>query len=180
MDKLPRSDYPLDHLEAVKTRKAPEIKGFRASYVSFLDINTTVSTWLDTSILMSAPPDVRGNKSSRFHLNLSAFRPVRLNPFVSGNISTAFGNPHRMALFRELRLSSSQPLAVPRVYGISSSQPPSGNHPEVFIHYCIQLCSNLREISVQIECLHADLIATHFVAVVRLNGLVSCGIKKHA
>ncbi|MFR5953414.1 MAG: hypothetical protein ACLUGQ_06970 [Coprococcus sp.] len=44
MDKLPQSDYPLDALEAAESRKAPEIKGFRASYVSFFDINTTVST----------------------------------------------------------------------------------------------------------------------------------------
>lgn len=56
-------------------------------------IDNAAHSWLDTSILMSAPPDVRGNKSSRFHLNLSAFRPVRLNPFVRGNISIVFRKP---------------------------------------------------------------------------------------
>ena len=49
LDKLPQSDYPLDALEAAESRKAPEIKGFRASYVSFFDINTTVSTVLPFS-----------------------------------------------------------------------------------------------------------------------------------
>ena len=48
------------------------------------------------------------------------------------------------------------------------------------IHDSIQLCGNLREILVQIKRLHADLIAAHLVAVVRLNGLVRCGIKEHA
>ena len=48
------------------------------------------------------------------------------------------------------------------------------------IHDSIQLCGNLREILVQIKRLHADLIAAHLVAVVRLDRFVSCRIKKHA
>ena len=46
--------------------------------------------------------------------------------------------------------------------------------------YGIELCGNLREIPVQIKRLHTDLVATHLVAVVRLNGLIRCGIKEHA
>lgn len=76
-----------------KKKKVPKNQHFFTHHPYFLDINTTHSTWLDTSILMSGLPDVRGNKSSRFHLNLSTFRPVRLNPFVRGNISTVFQKP---------------------------------------------------------------------------------------
>ena len=50
----------------------------------------------------------------------------------------------------------------------------------MFCDYGIELCSNIREISVQIKCLHTDLITAHLVTVVRLNCLVSCSIKKHA
>lgn len=50
----------------------------------------------------------------------------------------------------------------------------------MLIHNRIQLCGNLREITVQIKRPHTDLVATHLVAVVRLNGLVRCGIKEHA
>ena len=87
------------------------------------DINTTHSTRLDTFVLMSAVPFVRGNKSSRIHRNISDFRPVWLNSFVSGNISTVFGNPYEMGLFREQQILSSQPLLLLRVHGISSPQP---------------------------------------------------------
>ena len=48
------------------------------------------------------------------------------------------------------------------------------------IHDSIQLCGNLREILVQIKRLHADLIAAHLVAVVRLDRFVCCRIKEHA
>ena len=48
----------------VKCPKSPEIRHFFKPYESFRDINTTVSTWLDTSILMSTAPRVRGNKST--------------------------------------------------------------------------------------------------------------------
>ena len=47
------------------------------------------------------------------------------------------------------------------------------------IHDSIQLCGNLREILVQIKRLHADLIAAHLVAVVRLDRFVCCRIKEH-
>ena len=63
--------------------------------------STTVSTWLDTSILMSEPPDVRGNKSSRFHLKISKFSSSASSPLVRGNISTISGNPREMGLFQE-------------------------------------------------------------------------------
>lgn len=46
--------------------------------------------------------------------------------------------------------------------------------------YGIELCGNLREITVQIKRPHADLVATHLVASVWLNGLIRCGIKEHA
>lgn len=46
--------------------------------------------------------------------------------------------------------------------------------------YGTELCGNLREIPVQIKRLHADLVAAHLVAIVRLNNLVRCGIKEHA
>ena len=46
--------------------------------------------------------------------------------------------------------------------------------------YGIELCGNLREITVQIKRPHADLVATHMVAIVWLNGLIRCGIKEHA
>lgn len=46
--------------------------------------------------------------------------------------------------------------------------------------YGIELCGNLREITVQIKRPHADLVATHLVAIVWLNGLIRCGIKEHA
>ena len=48
------------------------------------------------------------------------------------------------------------------------------------IHDSIQLCGNLREILVQIKRLHADLIAAHLVAVVRLDRFICCRIKEHA
>lgn len=67
----------------------------------YLESLTTVSTWLDTSILMSEPPDVRGNKSSRFHLKISKFASSASSPLVRGNISTISGNPREMGLFRE-------------------------------------------------------------------------------
>ena len=66
-----------------------------------LESNTTHSTWLDTSILMSEPPDVRGNKSSRFHLKKSKFASSASSPLVRGNISTISGNPREMGLFQE-------------------------------------------------------------------------------
>ena len=53
VDKFSRSDCRLHLLETDETRKAPYFKGFRAYFPSTLDINTTVSTWLDTSIMMS-------------------------------------------------------------------------------------------------------------------------------
>ena len=48
------------------------------------------------------------------------------------------------------------------------------------IHDSIQLCGNLREILVQIKRLHADLIAAHLAAVVRLDRFVCRRIKEHA
>ena len=51
---------------------------------------------------------------------------------------------------------------------------------KMVIHDSIQLCGNLREILVQIKRLHADLIAAHLVAVVRLDRFVCCRIKEHA
>lgn len=74
---------------------------FLCCYPSLRDINTTHSTWLDTSILMSEPPDVRGNKSSRFHLKISKFSSSASSPLVRGNISTISGNPREMGLFQE-------------------------------------------------------------------------------
>lgn len=50
---------------------------------------------------------------------------------------------------------------------------------EVLLRYSVQLCRNFREISVQIKRFHTDLIAAHLVAIVRLNGLVRCGIQEH-
>ena len=47
-----------------KCQKSPEIQHFFGGQSFIRDINTTVSTWLDTSILMSEPPFVRGNKSA--------------------------------------------------------------------------------------------------------------------
>jgi hypothetical protein len=47
----------------------PYFKGFQAYHSLTLDINTTVSTWLDCSILMS--------------------RIRQIAPFVRGNLSTA-------------------------------------------------------------------------------------------
>ena len=49
----------------------------------------------------------------------------------------------------------------------------------MFCDYGIELCSNLREVPVQIKRLHADLVSTHLVTVIRLNGLIRCCIKKH-
>lgn len=49
----------------------------------------------------------------------------------------------------------------------------------MFIHNFIQLCSNFGEIPIQIKCSDADLVPTHLVTVVRLNGLIRCCIKKH-
>ena len=57
--------------------KVPKSKDF---YKVSLCSNTIVSTWLDTSILMSEPPDVRGNKSSRFHLKKSKFASSASSP----------------------------------------------------------------------------------------------------
>lgn len=54
------------------------------------------------------------------------------------------------------------------------------NHAKCSMTIGIELCGNLREIPVQIKRLHTDLVATHLVAVVRLNGLIRCGIKEHA
>ena len=65
----------------------PNFKPFLYTHFPTHDINTTHSTWLDTSILMSEAPDVRGNKSSRFHLKISKFTASVSSPFVSGNIS---------------------------------------------------------------------------------------------
>lgn len=70
------------------------------SYLFLLN-SATASTWLDTSILMSEPPDVRGNKSSRFHLKKSKFASSASSPLVRGNISTISGNPREMGLFQE-------------------------------------------------------------------------------
>ena len=78
--------------------KVPKSKDF---YKVSLCSNTIVSTWLDTSILMSEPPDVRGNKSSRFHLKISKFSSSASSPLVRGNISTISGNPREMGLFQE-------------------------------------------------------------------------------
>ena len=50
---------------------------------------------------------------------------------------------------------------------------------EVVLYYCIQLGSNFREIPVQIKGFHADLIAAHLVAVIRLDGFICGRIKKH-
>ena len=63
--------------------------------------NTTVSTWHDTSILMLSTSDVRGKKSSHFHLKscvfdqfVSTYPSVEINP-------PAFGKPHKMVLLWE-------------------------------------------------------------------------------
>ena len=74
---------------------------FAAHIAQSFSISATVSTWLDTSILMSEPPNVRGNKSSRFHLKISKFASSASSPLVRGNISTISGNPCEMGLFRE-------------------------------------------------------------------------------
>lgn len=84
-----------------KPPKKPGNTPLFSPYLSFLDIKQTVSTWLDTSILMSEPPDVRGNKSSRFHLKISKFSSSASSPLVRGNISTISGNPREMGLFQE-------------------------------------------------------------------------------
>lgn len=84
-----------------KNKKVPKNQHFFTHHPYFLDINTTHSTWLDTSILMSEPPDVRGNKSSRFHLKKSKFASSASSPLVRGNISTISGNPREMGLFQE-------------------------------------------------------------------------------
>ena len=49
----------------------------------------------------------------------------------------------------------------------------------MFIHNFIQLCSNFGEIPIQIKCSDANLVATHLVAVVRLDCLIRCSIKEH-
>ena len=49
----------------------------------------------------------------------------------------------------------------------------------MFIDNCVQLRGNLREVTIQIKRFHADLIATHPIAVIRLYCFVSCGIQKH-
>ena len=48
------------------------------------DINTTHSTWLNTSVWMSAAPLVNGNKSTRFHQNKSAGLLPSSQPYLSG------------------------------------------------------------------------------------------------
>lgn len=51
---------------------------------------------------------------------------------------------------------------------------------KILIYNCIQLCGNLREISVQVKRFYADFVATHLIAIVRLSSLVCCGIQEHA
>ena len=75
---------------------------FCLPYLFSRDRRTTVSTCLDTFILMSAAVLVRGNKSNSLHRKISDFRPSVSSSFVSGNISTGFVNLHEMGLFREL------------------------------------------------------------------------------
>lgn len=84
-----------------KHSKSPYFKPFSHYQLCTLVNRTTHSTWLDTSILMSEPPDVRGNKSSRFHLKISKFSSSASSPLVRGNISTISGNPREMGLFQE-------------------------------------------------------------------------------
>lgn len=49
-----------------QTSKIPYIKAFSRPYSFTLDINTTHSTWLERTVLMSFEPSVLGNKSTAF------------------------------------------------------------------------------------------------------------------
>ena len=49
----------------------------------------------------------------------------------------------------------------------------------MFLGNPIQLGGDLRKIPVQIQGSNADLVAAHLVAIVRLDGLVCCRIKKY-
>ena len=51
VDKLPQNDYLFNLSRTAGTRKVPYFNGFCASYVSFLDIKHTVSTFPWTLIL---------------------------------------------------------------------------------------------------------------------------------
>ena len=83
----------------------------------------TISTWLDTSILMSGQLPVRGNKSAHIHQNLSDFRSVRLKSVRLRKHIKNFRNPHKFGLSRQSPMPLSQPLLDLRVDGISWSQP---------------------------------------------------------
>lgn len=117
MNKLPLSVHRLHLPEAVETRKVLEIKGFCASYVSFLDINTTVSTWLDCSRWMSKPrkisPFVLGNKSTAFLTSKLPFsRPRTFSetgrcacPYLYNTAAHIFQSPRHFALREYVRKS---------------------------------------------------------------------------
>lgn len=50
----------------------------------------------------------------------------------------------------------------------------------MLIHNRIQLRSDFREVPIQVQRLYADLVSTHLIYVVRLDGFIRPGIEQHA